>query len=157
MDIFSHFLWTYAVFFKFKKYRLLTAIFGILPDILSFGPFFIYGLITRNFTSGKPELSSIPDYVFTAYNFTHSLVIFLIIVGILYYITRQIPIYTGGWLLHILIDIPSHSREFFPSPFLYPISSFNVNGISWGNPKFLIVNYSLLLIVYLYLGYTTFV
>lgn len=148
MDIFAHFLWTYAVYFK-TKYRFFAGIFGILPDMVSFGPFFVYNLLTNNL--GMATIDSIPEYVFVGYRFTHSLIIFLVVFVVIYYIIREIPWILGGWLLHILIDIPTHTREFFPTPFLWPLSDFNFSGISWGNPTFMAVNYSLLIIIYLYL------
>ncbi len=150
MDIFAHFLWTYALYFRTKK-RLLAGFFGIMPDLAAFGFFFIYNILTGGAHTGRPTLNSIPKYVFVGYNFTHSLVIFFIIVLTIYYITREIPIVLGGWLLHILIDIPTHSRDFFPTPFLWPLSDFTVNGVGWGETQFMIINYSLLVILYLYL------
>jgi hypothetical protein len=56
-----------------------------------------------------------------------------------------------GWLLHILIDIPTHTRRLYPTPFLWPLSDFTIDGISWGRPWFLALNYSSLLIVFLLL------
>lgn len=63
MDIVAHGLWTYAVFHR-KKYKWLATLFGILPDILSFGPFLIYELITNGAVFGKPNINSIPEAVF---------------------------------------------------------------------------------------------
>jgi len=148
MDVVAHWLWTYAIYFK-TKYRLLAALFGVLPDIIAFGPFFLYKLLFGSL--GKPALGSIPEYVFIGYNFTHSLVVFLIVFAVIYFITREIPWVIGGWLLHILIDIPTHTSAFFPTPFLWPISNFTVSVVSWSNLIFMIVNYSLLVIVYTYL------
>ena len=150
MDVFAHGLWTYVIYFK-KRYKLLAAFFGVMPDLVSFGFFFLYNLFLNGLTFGKPNINSIPEYVFVGYNFTHSLVIFFIIFGVIYYITREIPWVIGGWLLHILIDVPTHTREFFPTPFLWPLSGFKISAISWGNPYFMIFNYSLLVVVYIYL------
>ena len=147
MDVFAHGLWTYAIYYK-KKYRLLATLFGVAPDLFAFGFFFLHNLITNSLSLSRPSVSSIPEYVFMGYNFSHSLVIFFFVVGIVYFITREIPWVMGGWLLHILIDIPSHTREFFPTPFLWPISSFKISGISWGNKYFMITNYTALILVY---------
>lgn len=150
MDIFSHGLWAYALYFK-SKYRFWAAFLAVLPDLISFGPYFVYRLITGGLHLEKPNIENIPDYVFAGYNLGHSLVIFLIVIGVIYYITRSIPIAVGGWLSHILLDIPTHTTKFFPTPFLWPISDFKFNGISWGNPVFMIINYGLLFILYVYL------
>lgn len=147
VDIFAHYLWTYAIFFKQKKVWLL-GIIGILPDLLSFGPHFVLSLATRGFKFGRP--SNIPSYVQDLYNLTHSLVIFLIVFGAFYYFLNKYMVYLLPWAIHILIDIPTHSRLFFPTPFLWPISNFTVDGIAWGQPWFLILNYSLLVIFFVW-------
>jgi hypothetical protein len=36
-----------------------------------------------------------------------------------------------AWTLHILIDIPTHTREPWGPRFLWPISSIAVDGVSW--------------------------
>ncbi len=100
------------------------------------------------------------------YNVSHSFVVFVVVVVIVILIryfwrqrrpkfggpphgeNRLIPWELGGWLLHILIDIPTHTYRFFPTPVLWPISEWKFNGISWATPTFLIINYSLLAIFY---------
>ncbi len=51
------------------------------------------------------------------------------------------PWFIVAWLLHILIDIPTHKRAFFAPQFLTPLSHFNVDGISWGTKWFMLLNY----------------
>jgi hypothetical protein len=106
----------------------------------------------------------------TLYHLSHSLIIFagifLLVWAIRRYrlkIRQTLPIggsleKTGGhfwemtgWMLHILIDIPTHTRRVYPTPFLWPLSDFTIDGISWGRPWFLALNYASLLIVFLLL------
>ena len=150
MDIFAHAFWTYALFHK-KKYKWTATLFGVLPDILSFGFYFLY-LVFTGFTFVRNE-GAIPGYVFTLYNVTHSFFIFLITVLVIYFILKKFPWLMLGWGLHILIDFPTHTREFFPTPILWPISDFNINGIAWSNKWFMIINYSALVIVYSWIFY----
>ncbi|MBI4158706.1 hypothetical protein HY500_00425 [Candidatus Woesearchaeota archaeon] len=152
MDILAHFLWTFAIFFK-RKERWMASLFGILPDLISFGPHFILSFIAGNAIFGRPEVSSIPGLVFLLYNLTHSLVIFALIVLVVYLLTKKIHWFMFGWGLHVLIDIPTHTTDFFPTPFLYPFPQFYVNGIQWSNPNFMIINYGLLAVVYAWLIY----
>jgi hypothetical protein len=56
-----------------------------------------------------------------------------------------------GWLLHILIDIPSHTLRLYPTPFLWPLSDLKVDGISWGRPWFMALNYGALLTMFIVL------
>lgn len=50
-----------------------------------------------------------------------------------------IPLY--GWWSHILIDVPTHSAQYFPSPVLYPFTMRGFDGIAWTEPWFLALNY----------------
>ncbi len=150
MDIFSHGLWSYAVFHR-KKYALKAVLAGVLPDIISFGPHFILSIFVGSFISGKPNLSSIPNYIFTMYNLTHSLIIFIFVALLLFLITKKFYVWLLAWPLHTIVDIFTHDINFFPTPFLWPLSNYRFNGYSWGHPKFLIVNYSLLVIVYIFI------
>ncbi|MDO8240892.1 MAG: hypothetical protein Q7T51_02865 [Candidatus Moranbacteria bacterium] len=157
MDIISHGLWGSGVFGQ-KSHKLfwLAFFFGIMPDLFSFGILFFHRIMIRfGIVSGdmpvqsfRPEHASLPFYVNPLYDLTHSLIIFLIIFFIIWLIRKKPLWEIGAWGLHILIDIPSHSNAFFPTPFLWPISDFHVNGISWGNPIIYIPNLILLALLY---------
>ena len=54
-----------------------------------------------------------------------------------------------GWFIHILMDIPTHSVKLYPTLFLWPLSNWCFDGNSWGNMRFMIANYSSLLIVFI--------
>ena len=152
MDIFAHGLWSYAIFriFKKDKYAMQAALFGILPDLIAFGPFFIYyHFILGNDFRTHLENSS----VFLAYSLTHSLIIFLVTLIVIYIILKKVALPLLAWGLHIIIDIPTHTREFYPTPMLWPLSDYTINGISWANKWFMIINYSLILLVYIFIFY----
>jgi len=70
------------------------------------------------------------------------------VAGLIVFFVRRVPWEVGGWLVHILIDIPSHSYKFYPTPFLWPFSEWKFDGWSWGAPIFMIINYSLIIGVY---------
>lgn len=148
MDFVAHALWSFALFCRTKD-KWLAAFFGVLPDFLSFGPHFAASAL-NGFEFGKPELSSIPEYVFIAYNVTHSLVIFAIVLGLVYLFTKKIFLPLFAWALHILIDIPTHTTDFFPTPYLWPLPTPYINGFSWGNKYFMLLNYTALILVYLF-------
>ncbi len=171
MDVFAHTLWTNALFHikyaKQRRLRYLAAFFGVVPDLLGFTPLFIYLLVSGEMFDGE-RLHFLYGTNWTygfaqdAYLFTHSFVIFLIclllvtFIGNLILKSKQGPLYKFwvfwpmlGWGLHILIDIPTHP-DFYHTPFLYPLSDFrNEHGVSWAHPTFMIMNYSLLIAVYL--------
>ncbi len=151
MDVLAHTLWTSAVYQKWPwRLRLWAAFFGVAPDLFSFGLLFVQNFLSRGVYWGPPELIQIPAYVYIMYNLTHSLVIFIGVFLILYFIKgRTIPWIIGGWLLHIVIDMFTHGRDFFPTPWLWPISKYTIDSFSWSEPWFMALNYTALSMVYL--------
>lgn len=168
MDVFAHTLWTNALFhFKYhqqRRLRYLAAFFGVAPDLVGFAPLFVYLVLSGRMFSGERFPFAETNWTFgfasNTYNFTHSLVVFAVVTGIvtlvMYLRNRTSPLPKMlfpwpmlGWALHILIDIPTHP-DFYSTPFLYPLSGFkNHHGVSWGHPVFMAVNYSLLIAVYI--------
>ena len=133
MDTLSHTLWGGGLF-GFRA-RLKTALlFGALPDLASFGPWLAYRLLTGRFEPGKPELAIIPDFVFAAYDVSHSLLVASLAVALAWRWRPELGFAMLAWPFHILVDIPTHSRAFFPTPFLWPVSDFTIDGLSWGTP-----------------------
>ncbi len=163
MDILSHGLWGAMPFYKKnRRYYWLAFLFGILPDLIVFGPHFFLSIYGRLWNSSQwytstpgnlPPLSSFNPIVFTLYNFTHNLVVFAAVVVIVCGFRKKWFPPFFAWGLHILMDIPTHSTQFFATPFLWPLSSFKVNGYSWGHAWFLLANYALLLGIYIFLHF----
>lgn len=167
MDILSHGLWAGAAAKAInskKKEPLrvwLAILFGVFPDVFAFTVSFVYlgwlrltgdalPFIIRPGEMEPPIRNQHPllQLTHSLYNLSHSLFIFFIVFGLVAWYFRR-PIWEmGGWLIHILIDIPSHSYAFFPTPFLWPLSDFRVNGIPWSTPAFFWTNIALLFGVY---------
>jgi hypothetical protein len=167
MDTLAHGLWGglagRSLSNKNRRLNLIKAfLWGVLPDIFAFTiPIFwlLYSIIF-----GDMQLSSWPtpgphvepsggllpfaSVVNTLYNIGHSFFVFGAVFGLVYLFTKRVHLEMVGWFLHILLDIPTHSYQFFPTPFLWPVSDFKVDGISWGVPWFMVLNYSLLLLFY---------
>jgi hypothetical protein len=159
MDILSHGLWGGAAFGRKSKRLFWWAFFfGIAPDLFSFGVFTastVLGLASGpDWSGGPPPESAIPAYVHQLYHVTHSLVIFAIVFAVVTLIRRK-PFYPMlAWPLHILVDIPTHSARFFPTPFLWPLfDDVHVDGIPWSHPAIFIPNVVLLALVYLWFFY----
>ena len=156
MDIFSHGLYGGVAFGRKSRRDYLTAfLFGVGPDLLSFGFFFLaIGLGIESWPVGNftpPGAKVIPEYIHFLYGITHSLVIYAIFFAILYLLgKKKFAWLTLGWPLHILVDIPTHSNGFFPTPFLWPLSDFSVNGIPWAHPVIFIPNLIVLIVLYAY-------
>lgn len=165
MDIFAHGLWTNLMYKAVPQTRRDAKttnwgiFFGIFPDLFAFTPLFVYIFYQAIFRAQKlvfahPEDNgqSIPlsDLTHQLYSFSHSLVIWAIVFLVAWAIFKKLPWVLFGWALHICIDIFSHNSHFFPTPFLWPISGFHVNGWAWAEPVFMLVNYGALLILYLF-------
>jgi hypothetical protein len=46
-----------------------------------------------------------------------------------------------GWWSHIVIDVLTHSAEFYPAPVLYPFTQRGFDGWAWNTPSALVLNY----------------
>lgn len=154
MDILSHGLYGgVLVGRKSRKSFWLAFIFGLAPDLFSFGIFTAsvwLGLTSGPDWKGPPDTSLIPHYVYALYNVTHSLVIFAA-AFIIVWLLRKKPLWEMfAWFFHVLLDIFTHSFRFFPTPFLWPVSDYRFDGWSWGTPEIFIPN---LLVLFSLYGY----
>lgn len=160
MDILSHGLWG-GVLAGRKNRKDYWAAFslGLFPDLFAFGIPAVLSIIEAISGNGggrifgKPDIASIPEYVFSLYNISHSLIIFSLVFITVWYWRKKPYIPMLAWSFHILLDIFTHSSEFFPTPFLWPISNYKFNGISWGNPWIFLPNVAGLAIAYIIFWY----
>lgn len=153
MDIISHGLWGSIAFGrKSKKDFWWAFFFGIMPDLFSFGILWIAIWLGINqpidWSAGLPPMSAIPKYVHHLYDVTHSLIIFGAAFAIIYLLIRRPFWPMTAWGLHITFDIFTHSREFFPTPFLWPLSDFKISIANWSEPYIFIPNILLLVVLY---------
>ena len=152
MDTLSHALWGQG-FFGYRGRPYWSLFFGALPDLFSFGIYFLINLFfnTSNFKFGKPELSELPNYVFALYDITHSIVIALFFICIVYFfVNKKFAFAMLGWPLHIMLDFPFHTVDFFPTPILWPIVDIQFNGISWSKPYIWFSNIAGIVILYIW-------
>jgi membrane-bound metal-dependent hydrolase YbcI (DUF457 family) len=153
MDFVSHALWGGVTLGRRKRRDfLVVAGVSILPDVLTEGLFMILYLMDiggmPGWENGHPNITDFPMFAQILYNITHSLVIFALVFVLLGIVARK-PIWiTAAWGLHILIDIPTHSLDLFPTPFLWPLSDIKVDGIDWDSPVVLIIDITLLITAY---------
>lgn len=174
MDIFSHGLWAAAaakgVNQAQDKRRLnvwAAALWGVFPDLFAFSIPFIWLMWSlasgdtsfANFHGGRPPIDeptgSNGVWVFqlshALYNVSHSLIIFSVVFFGVWAYFKQARLELIGWLLHIIADVPTHTYAFFPTPVFWPLLDWKFNGFSWGQPWFLLLDYSLLLLAFAFL------
>lgn len=132
MDTFSHALWGYGLF-GYKRYALLALLFGAMPDLISFGAFMFMNLIDGVTHIGKPALESLPPWLFTNYSIGHSFVICLPIIALVALWRKSIAFAMLAWPFHIMLDFPFHTKAYFATPILWPLSDFRIDGIAWSH------------------------
>lgn len=171
MDVLSHGLWGGAIARAANRTKPRLSYWwsfwwGVFPDLAAFGIPFLwlfstiaFGPMTFRDLATEHQARAVmfeSTYWFgsfapTVYLYTHSLVIFVGIFALVYVVRRRPTWELLPWFMHILMDIPTHTTEFYATPFLWPLSDFQVNGIMWSTPGFMAINYGLLLIVYMLL------
>lgn len=173
MDILSHGLWAIAAS-KVAERRagrrvppLRAFLWGLFPDLFAFGLPFLW-LIWAVFTGGVTLSEFRPgpgqnhpafeqDGIFAIssqlYNWSHSIFVILAVFLLVWWwksgrrgLRRdRFPLIMLGWPLHVLMDVPTHSLEFYPTPLFWPLSDWKFDGIVWGQTWFMLLNYGSLL------------
>ena len=52
-----------------------------------------------------------------------------------------------GWWSHIVIDVFTHSADYYAVPVLYPFTERGFDGIAWTTPWFMALNYAALAVI----------
>ena len=74
----------------------------------------------------------------------HSAVVAAAATLLLWAMLRRFWIPLLGWWSHIVIDVFTHSADFYPSPVFYPFTQWGFDGLAWNTPWFMVVNYAAL-------------
>lgn len=150
MDIISHALINNLVFQELPvTYKWWAILFGMLPDVISFSTTANLSFLKKFLFFKKIPHSYIPPRVFFIYKITHSLLVWLVILGIfLLFGWKLLAIAWTGWLLHIFIDIFTHNAKSFPTKILWPLSDWHYSGFTWSTKRFMIIQLILLVLAY---------
>ncbi|WP_319379783.1 hypothetical protein [Thiomicrorhabdus sp.] len=147
MDTLSHTLWGAGLFGK-RGMFLLAMFFGALPDLFSLGLWLPSHIAINGFE--RPDPADIPDWVVTNYTIFHSWVIAFIAIGAVFLWRKDIAFVMLAWPFHILLDMPFHTAEFFPTQIFWPVSDVYFDGIPWSNPWIWFPNVGALVLLYLW-------
>jgi hypothetical protein len=74
----------------------------------------------------------------------HSAPIAGLVTFALWAVRRTLWIPLLGWWSHIVIDVFTHSADYYPVPVLYPFTQRGFDGIAWITPWFMALNYAAL-------------
>ena len=156
MDTLSHALWGNGLF-GYKRHWKLAIFFGAFPDLISFGVLFIVKLFNGSLTySGPPTLESLkqlqpyPDWLLFMDSLSHSFVTAFLIIGIVYFYKKELVWPMLAWPFHIVLDIFTHSIQYFPTPVLWPISNYRFDGIPWSHPIIWFANIACIAMIFIY-------
>lgn len=160
MDVLAHSLWSLVLLPGPPS--LEKVVMGVMPDAAVFLPNMVYRVVKR---SPMPKFQSREQmmewydqkenrWIKNLYRWTHSLIVWIaLLTPILFFYYRR----TGEILwfllaapLHILMDIPTHTKDSFPVQFLTPLSRLQINGVHWSNRWVLIGNYSMIALTFVF-------
>ena len=71
----------------------------------------------------------------------HSSPVAVLVGVVLWFVRRGAVMALLGWASHIVIDVFTHSADYFPVAVFYPFSDRGFDGIAWTTPWFMALNY----------------
>ena len=170
MDILAHSLWAGAGLAVARRHVVLsrrtvvaTITLAALPDLIHLTPiigWWLFGDGTlaalRAYSTALPgQALGLPPLVemlsHHLHCVMHSALVCGAVTGVLWAVRGGLWIPLLGWWSHIVIDVFTHSADFYPSPVFYPITQRGFNGLAWNTPWFTAVNYAALAAVFLWL------
>lgn len=160
MDIVAHTLWAGAGVALWQRRAAVprrTAAWTIglaaLPDVLQMIPVLAWwGFTGGAFDAVKafaiavpgraPDLpASVTQLAYTLHCLSHSAIVATLATWLVWRLRGALWLPLLGWWSHILIDVFTHSSDYFPSPVLFPLTMRGFDGIAWNTPWFMGLNY----------------
>ena len=163
MDIFAHTLWAgVGVALASRRSPIkprtvaLTAALAALPDLFHLLPIigwwafgdgsaavlWAYAVALPGQEPALPPVVGMLSH--QLHCIAHSAIVAGVVTALLWMMRRALWIPLLGWWSHIVIDVFTHSADYYPSPVLYPITERGFDGLAWNTPWFLVLNYVVL-------------
>lgn len=167
MDVVAHGLWAWAACMLAeprwplsRRTVAATVALAVLPDLVQAVPMAAWAPF------GTGSLHALKDYVLAVpgqepamppvvewlshhlHCLGHSAIAVGIVTALVWVAIRSLWIPLLGWWLHIVIDVFTHSSDFYPSPVLYPLTMRGFDGIAWNDSRFMLLNYTSLAVVF---------
>ncbi|MBI5722072.1 MAG: metal-dependent hydrolase [Burkholderiales bacterium] len=163
MEIVAHTLWAAAGAALIRRRRPLsrgtvvaTLVLAALPDVLQLLPlagWWIFGdgsfAALRGYAVALPgQEPMLPPLVrlwsHHLHCVAHSAPIAALVTLAVWAARRTLWIALLGWWSHIVIDVFTHSADYYAVPVLYPFTERGFDGIAWITPWFMALNYAAL-------------
>ncbi len=171
MDILSHTLWVVAGVEVARRRRIIagrrdivaSAMLAALPDVIHLVPvlawvllgnapvaaLYRYAIALPGEEPGMPAMFALAAH--HLHCIMHSGIVAVTITALVSLTYRRLWIPLLAWWSHILIDVLTHSDDYYPSPIFYPITYWGFDGLAWNRPAFVAMNYALLVALYAWL------
>ena len=135
--LFGYAVIVWLVFFKFKvmTFNITWAIVSVFVGL----HLLIIFLIGLRFVA--PYATEAVMVQHTIHCIAHSAVIAAGVTLLLWAWRRALWLPLLGWWSHIVIDVFTHSADYYASPVLYPFTERGFDGIAWITPWFMALNY----------------
>ena len=163
MDILAHSLWA-GVGLTLARRRwplaartvVATLVLAALPDVLHLLPIAAWTSfgggsldVLRAYAVAVPgQEPALPDMVKLLSHHLHCVAHSALVAGgvtmLLWAVRGSLWIPLAGWWSHIVIDVFTHSADYYPAPVLYPITQRGFDGLAWNTPWFMALNYAAL-------------
>lgn len=167
MDIVAHGLWA-ALLCRWQgresPMRRTTAAWtvglAVAPDLVQLTPIVIGALVLpEGWTALQAYFHGLPHYqpvlppqvelvMHHLHCTMHSALVATVVTLLVWWRLQRLWWPLLGWWMHIVIDVFTHSADFYPSPVLYPITQQGFDGWAWNNPWLLMVNYIFILLLW---------
>ncbi len=163
MDILAHTLWAGAGVVLLRRRmpvapRTVAVTLGLaaLPDLLQLLPIIGWWVtgsgsfeVLRAYAIAVPGQEPAMPAIVTLLShhlhcIAHSAVVAGVVTLLLWKLRGALWIPLLGWWSHIVIDVFTHSADFYASPVLYPFTERGFDGIAWNTPWFMVLNYTAL-------------
>ena len=162
MDIVAHGLWAGVGVALARRHRPIpdrvavsAVVMAVVPDLAQLLPLLVTALfaeggwsVLRAYATALPGLEpAMPPLVAALTHHLHCTLHSAVVAGavtlLVWRITRAAWVWYPllGWWSHILIDVFTHSTQFYPVPVFYPFTPWGFDGLAWNTPWFLAANY----------------
>jgi hypothetical protein len=170
LDILAHTLWTAAGAAVLHRRRPLarrtvvaSLVLAALPDLAHLLPIVAWWVL------GDGSFAALRGYVVASpgqepwlpptvgllshhlHCVMHSAPVAALVTALVWAVRRTLWLPLLGWWSHIVIDVFTHSADFYAVPVLYPFTERGFDGIAWTAPWFMALNYGALTAVGLWL------
>ncbi len=163
MDIVAHTVWAGVGVALLSRRRpiprqaaVATLVWAALPDVAHLLPIVAWWVFGKGgwdavlsyavaLPGQEPELPAMVNFLsHHLHCVMHSAVVAGVVTLLLWAVRRSLWIPLLGWWSHIIIDVFTHSADYYAVPVLYPITQQGFDGIAWNTPWMLALNYAAL-------------